>query len=158
MFTNEEQGNKLEKIILHQYKEISCYFRLSICPYCRLPFYPFFLPCSPLILPSIHSSRRLSIYVFISRFPISFSYPSVHQTTHPPHRQPVYLFILRSFLSFIRHSYLLLISTLIWRFIHPPVHSHIHTRPPIFPSLHHSHRTPSSTIRPSVRLAIHALQ
>jgi hypothetical protein len=109
-----------------------------------------YLPCIPLILPSIHSSRRLPIYAFISRFRISFSfYPSVHQATHSPHRPAVSLFVLRSFLSFIHHSYRQLISTLIWRFIHPPVHSHIHTRQPTFPYLHHSHRTPSSTIRPS---------
>jgi hypothetical protein len=81
---------------------------------------------------------------------------SICPSSHPPPCRPlVYLFLQRSFLSFIHHSYRLLFSSLISRFIHPPIHlhthkhTHTHIHPPILPSLYHSHRRPSSTICPS---------
>lgn len=71
MFTSDEQGKTWEKIVLHQYKEMSCYFRQSICHSCRLSFYPFIYRSVHLLHPSTRlvdwqSMHSFKVFPFLS--------------------------------------------------------------------------------------------
>jgi len=153
VFTNDEQGKSWEKIVLHQYNEISCYFRQSMCQSRGLSFYPFIYRAVHLFHPSPRLVDWQSMHSF-NVFPLL-------SPIHPPLKPSIPLIDLSFTYSYKGPSFNLSIILIdYWSLhlfgdlsIHPSTHTnkhtHTHIHSPILWCLHHSHRKPSSTIRPS---------